>query len=817
MQSFDQWCARIAGGFRADWLTHAPPAARFSGFLVACCDAIFCFAVVMSIGTVDPIHKLHYYLGGLATGLVVGVASALGILYLEQTSPEGRRPYFYESLLIFDVSMMVFVALVGLTAGQAYTPFLALDLIFLLLTGNFFIAYRLANSSKKTSLLNVLSNQPPKLLTQLAIVVLAVTALGLALALTGIENAERQWIGFGAGGLILVVFPARLYQRAYRYAPVIGFVLIGMFSIDQFLMFEAWAQIAAVMGGVVGAILLIRFLPAQDNDGSVDARFSWIDLLAIALIFLLTIDLEFSSDRHHANAYLAAVNDIVHGKTLLVDTLSQYGWLLPYSFAALFSGGLLPVSYSGFSLANSLLVGATLSVVYLLLRQTVRSIRVSVIAILVMIVAYVWAATVKITIFPSTGPTRFIWLYLLVMVFGWETSRPSARRWLAWLKHGALILGIAWSIESGIFCVVLYLALTGFDLLVTGGGFWKRGFRRVLLLGIDIAIVAIGIYGFTYLRSGQWPNWSNYVELLLFYPSHSPIYLQTYLLYSRWLLIAGVYLVSLLLIVLKWFFSPDRRSLRRYTLILGMTVLGLLQFVYWVGNSTIISSQTVPAIFLIVFWVAELMRGSYQQEIQRGARFLIYFFATYFILVGRYLLIAPTVVTPVHLALRPLANPFKPATSWNFADQWNKRPQSFYVHPELAENAETVQPTLALIEKYAANQDRVGVLIPPDSTVEVLLVAQKTNIFPLDDAIIDSQIPSVMLKVAGSADGLRSGDIIFSALDLDSMLPVQQAIAQNLCQKFSLTFIEISQNVAAIQLDRYSAQEGGSGILCPMP
>lgn len=820
MQLLDQWRVQIARGLRADWLTHALPAERFNAFLVACCDAIFCFAALMRVGTVDPVHKLHYYLGGLTVGLLVGVAVALGILYLEQASAERRHPYYYESLLIFNVSMMVFVALVGLAADRAYTLVFALAFMALLLTGNFVIAYRLANPSKKTPFLNRLSNQPPKLLAQLSVVALAVTAVGMAFALAGVDNAGRQWIVFGAGGLILVVIPARLYKQAYRYTPLIGFVLIALFCIDQFLMFEAYAQIAAAVGGVIGAILLIRWWPAQEISDGVDARFSWIDSVAIALIFLLTFDLEFSSDRHHANAYLAAVNDIVHGKTLLVDTMSQYGWLLPYAFAALFSDGLLKVSYSGFSLVNSLIVGATLSVVYGLLRQAVRSIRISVMSALVMVVVYVWAATVKITIFPSTGPTRFIWLYLLVAVFGWETSMPSAPRWLAWLKHGVLILGIAWSIESAIFCVALFFALAAFDLLVTAGEFWKRASRQILFLSADIAIVAIGIYGYTCLRSGQWPNWSSYVELLLFYPSHSPIYLEGYFFYSRWLLIAGAYLVSMLLLILKWLFSPDRRGLRCYALILGMTVLGLLQFVYWVGNSTIISSQTVPAIFLIVFWAAELMRGSFQKEVQQSARFLISFFAIYFMIIGSYLLIAPTVFTPAHLALQPIANWFSPAPPWNLAGQWNKRPQRFYVYPELAEGYETVNPTLDLLHKYAPDKERVGVLIPPDSTVEALIAARKTNIFPLDDAIVDSQIPTVMLRVADSADGLRPGDFVFIDLELDSLLPVQQAMAQNLCQKFSLTLIEAADSIAAIRLDAHPAQAGeclclSDRLLCP--
>jgi len=818
MQLSGQWRVQIARGFRANWLAHVPPAERFSAFLIAGSNAIFCFAAVMRIGTVDSAHKLQYYGGGLTIGLLVGVATALGVLYLAHYSVEGRCPCYYESLLIFNLSMMVFVALAGLAVGKAYTLGFALALIFLLLTGNYLIACRLANPSKKIPLLNVLSNQPPKLLAQITVVVLAVVAL-MTLALAGVENGP-QWIVFGAGGLVLVVIPVRLHQQAFRYAPSIGFVLIAMFSIDQFFTVNPHAQIPAIVGGFIGVILLIRFLPDQEISHSIDTRFSWIDLLAIAMIFLLTFDLEFSSDRHHANAYLAAVNDIVHGKTLLVNTVSQYGWLLPYTFAALFSGGRLTGSYASFSLVNSFMVGATLSLVYLLLRHAVRSIQASVTGVLIMVVAYVWVATVKITYFPSTGPVRFIWLYVLVAVFAWETSQPSASRWLTRLKHLVLIVGIAWSIESALSCVVVFLALTAFELLVTAGEFWKRAFKQIVLLSVDIALVLIGVYGFTYLRSGMWPNWNNYLGLLLFYPSKSPIYLEPYFFNSRWLLIASVYLISLLLLVLKWIFTPNRSSLRHYTLVLGMTVLGLLQFVYWVGNSAIISSQSVPAIFLIIFWGAQLMRGSYLKEIQQGARYLACFFGTYFVILGSYLLVVPTVFTPAHLALQPIANLFRPAVSWKLNEQWNKRPEAIYVYPDLAEGHDTVAPALALITKYAADKNSVGVLIPPDSATEVLIAAQKTNIFPLDDAIIDGLLPSAMQSVPNSAAALHPGDIVFVDLNLDSMLLVQQAMAQNLCGRFSLMPLEASDGIAAIRLENLSNKADAcmclpDHLLCP--
>jgi len=812
--------------WRKDWSEKLSQADRFNLFLVATCQGIFCFAAVMLNATIDTAHKSLFYAGGIGLGLLVALASCVALSRIRLRADSSRYGYLYESLLIFDAFYMIFATLVYTVLGTSYSILHALLLVVALATANWALAARSVNLSRQATNPETMPQQLASGLRAIGAVAALPIGLSMAPALAAGDRIIPKLIVVVVAGLVLAVMPSRLFRKAYQFLPWIGALLVALFLIDVLATDSAYL----VMAATAAALVILRFVPDRET-GPVAKRagFSWRDFAALALIFALTIDIGFSNDRHHYDAHLGAINDMLHGKTLLVDSISQYGWLVTYAIAGIFASHIIPISYSGFSLIISLMIGSVLSIVYLLLRLTVNSMRISLVAMLVIIVAYVWQATVPMTVFPSTGPIRFLWLYALMGVWGWEYYHSGSKRWLSALKHVILILGIAWGLDSAFFCLALYTAVTVFQISISGSGIRRRTLLQIAIVCVDIAITFGAIYLITYLKSGQWPDWRSNIEFIVYYPTSSPVYLASFFFFSRWLIVACIYLISLLLIALKWLASADRQGLSRYTLAFGMTVLGLLQFAYWVGNSTIITAQLAPAIFLVVFWHSEFVSGNFQKNIRQGIRFFVYTFGLYYLMTGVYLLVSstnpanpvsPTVYTVAHLALQPVVGGLRGEAPWNLIGEWNKRPTLFYSYPYLDDDGSAVPPAVRLINRYAPDKDRVALLIPPDSTIETLIAVNKANVFQLDDALIDSLSPSATLRALEPVSSLWAGDLVFAMQDFKLLLPLQQQIIRNLCQQFRLTPVEVSEGIAVMKLGALPGQPGdcvcqAEGLTCP--
>ena len=73
----------------------------------------------------------------------------------------------------------------------------------------------------------------------------------------------------------------------------------------------------------------------------------------------------------HQNFYLGPTNELLHGRTMLVDMFSQYGVGVMYFLAGIFS--VVPIGYGTFSIVNSALFALEIVALYAVVRLATRS------------------------------------------------------------------------------------------------------------------------------------------------------------------------------------------------------------------------------------------------------------------------------------------------------------------------------------------------------------------------------------------------------------------------------------------------------------
>ena len=506
-----------------------------------------------------------------------------------------------------------------------------------------------------------------------------------------------------------------------------------------------------------------------------------IDIAVLLSIFLLVFDSAYLVEPHHYNFYLGPVNDVLHGKSLLVDINCQYGVGNIYFLALLFKLLPLPLNYQSFSLQLNALLVLQYAFVYLLMRHLLSSQFIAALA-LTLAVAVGYFSQADAT-FPSTGPLRFGLAYALLALFALRMltgPRPSVQ-----IAIYALVgLSALWSFETFTYTVVTYLSAEFYALLWDPRQLKQRLHRlHPLIIGPTLAI-AIGhllLALFTYLRAGTWPTWSHYFEYLALY-SVDEYGTLTIEAWRPWVLFIAVYFLSLLLLLRKAL-SPTKTKAAPFALIAGLTGFGIVQFTYFLGRShhNNLYHICIPSICIACYWFVYLQRDV--RQIPRGfIRAATYcFFVVVFVLLAKA---AP-----------------------EFAAKWPRSPlyTLLYSVPDRATpwsavpSDPVVRDATILIERYAADQDRIALFLYPELTTETLILSQKTHIFPLSTPGQDNLLPSAHARALAYEHGMQEGDYLFIARN-HALNKIQHATLAKLLEKMNGQYADSTEHVYAIRL-----------------
>jgi len=784
----------------SEWFASIPQSDRPAMLLATLLHSV-CFAYLFAFlnALARPVEvagdKLRVYvLAALAT-----VISAILVGLAQQAKMRqgiAENEFFYERLLLFNALFGLAGALTLYGLGGEFYGLLGLFLAVAYLVANILLIFGMMAIHRRAESVA----QPRQMAALFAVTALLIVLISAGIWWLGIPSRQalpEMWIMTltPVVCVALIAVPALLYRHAYRIMPWAAGLALPLFAgngLDNAWPALLWA--VAVVGGVALAPRLWRRLSAGWR------RFlGWGDLAALVWIAALAFDINFLSDRLHFDAFLAPINDLMHGKTLLVDTFAQYGTLQTYFLAAIFQFRLLPLTYPALSAVISAMVVAQFMLAYFLLRVAAKSRWLALATTTLLIGVMIIGAPFPPTRYPATGPLRFIFLYVIMALVALRLSRQNLKRAVTIAEIVVMGIVAVWSSDSLIYYGVTYAALILYEIMSAEPSLEtiaRQTLTRLAPVAASMGIAIGAISVIIFLQSGEWPAWQFYREIVQFFSSMDTGRAFGYFLviapWDPWFLIACGCFASLAALLFKLLLAGGKGAPWRYIVAFGMTIGGMMHFTYWVANSVYTYSQLIPAAFLAIFWLTELAESKQPTlaDFALPAR-------VFAVLIAAVLLInfasspyLPRRESPATLLIRRAGEMIgqPPTKPWNFDERWNLPPNIFYSYQ--GPNASRVVPdALKAVASFAADQDRIALFLDPDDTVETLVRSGKTDIFPVADIINTSKSPTVIARATTRDYGLKPDDIIFLNRDLSVLRPIDSAILAKVCSQFDLSIV----------------------------
>ncbi len=236
----------------------------------------------------------------------------------------------------------------------------------------------------------------------------------------------------------------------------------------------------------------------------------WIlDALTSILIFILT----FRNDVHYFDFsnVVCATTDVLLGKDILQNVISQYGFFNIYFLAAFLKLFNIQDGYVALSYLNSAFYVLGYTFIFLFLRIYTQKVIFSILAFLsIFVINFYSYANVPLHWVPSVGFLRFGTIFPVLFLL--VNQRLRQKWYWGWLLAIGVVLSFFWVIETGVYILVAILALAICKYLLGG----KCSDRSDLLRVIPkILIVFLCVLCFLALRIwfkyGTWPIWEDFV------------------------------------------------------------------------------------------------------------------------------------------------------------------------------------------------------------------------------------------------------------------------------------------------------------------
>lgn len=505
-------------------------------------------------------------------------------------------------------------------------------------------------------------------------------------------------------------------------------------------------------------------------------RLGWlVDTGVVALVVLFGTDLSLYADTQrflveaselHHNFYLGPVNDVLHGRPMLVETFSQYGVGIFYLLAGWFK--LAPLGHGGLALLSTLLTALEVVGVYAIFRVARMARPLAAVAVLAVVIGAFFAPPAS---YPSMGALRFGLPFLLIaaMLLGERSLERSTRRSWALRTAPLALLGLAsvWSMETFAYCLA---AFTGMAILravvpaeaeAAAGG--PRADVRALArtLGMAAAACVAAHAGFallTLLLAGALPNWGWYLGFLRAYAREgiSTLVAEPW---SPGIAVCAVYFASAAALATLATRAPRLMREERVTLaaIAGTTCFGLASFTYFLGISFSdrLLVVAIPCSMTIALWLAllERRRGEVAPTVWVSALALPTLAAAMLVLFAW-----PTLEQRVAGSALALSLPdggSNGSLRAELARMWRSPPLS-----------SRASDGVRLLRRYFPGDGPALVAAKPESTVDVLVQSRRANLLPVSHFLEESVvIERSWPRVRRAVERLEPGTLMLTELD----------------------------------------------------
>jgi hypothetical protein len=495
----------------------------------------------------------------------------------------------------------------------------------------------------------------------------------------------------------------------------------------------------------------------------------------------------------HQDFYLGPLNAMAHGRTMLVDIWAQYGVGVYYALLAAFS--VLPLNHGGFVLLLSTLMAAQYVVVYATLRTAIRSQALVIATVVAAVMANIFANLGAYAGYPSIGPLRFGFPYLLVAAAVAAARWPQHARALRVGQLVVIALAAVWSFETFVYTGVTWLALAA----LRAFGRSRAGVRAFVRELVAAAAVSVGaMLALTIairVVAGAWPDWSGYLAYISLYSAGGfgtlPLdFWSPGLLMAAFIFLSAVGVVTV---------ARDERVPASGPVLAGLagfTGFAASAFTYFLGRShpNNLLNLLLPVCALGALWASIFLApGERDRRAWRMAP------VAFVLIVAASLTVFgfPGAVQRWPLTAFAEAVPFADghlpgrgqSLRASLGDLWAGR----------THNVSIVDHGAVLLQRYDSSDGPALVVLPENSgtvpqTTDILLRVHRDNRLPIGETEEDNLILSfVWPRIAAAIDAVPDGTILLTFRPMpQTKPPIVQRTLSELRQRFDFEILETS-------------------------
>jgi len=712
----------------------APSWARPAGVMLIICLAVGGFALVSSavILTVGPSNDTDWILFLLSLAVLAPAAFIAGRHLAREVDATGG-PAIVAELAALAATALLLILLISRLGHSLGLPSSAL---LLPLTAGWVLAVALSARSVR---FRVGASGASR-------------ALGRngALALPGIRGAALAWTI--AGGLACLCVLAFLSPELFRPVKLAASLAIaGALTALHVRVRDLRSSRGIPVAIDVAAVVLV-ILAVADVSGYLEYLRPDARTVVLGDGLRLTPDLLAFSQRIHEGFWLGPLNDILHGRALLVDTSSQYGVGVFYFLAAFFQ--IAPLGYGSLGLLTGLLTALQYALAYGVMRLAGSPRTLAIPAVTTAVVGLVFGSIGSPNDYPSTGALRFGIPWAVVALVVVAARWPKRRR--AFLGGATALVGVAsiWSFETFAYTSATFAAAAAFNAAMLEPGRKVRAFLRSILAAAAACAIAHFVLAVaTRAFVGAWPDWSAYLAFLELY-SINDLYFHVVDPWSPGLPIALLHLASAVSLGAIAARRPELAAQRRPLLvgIAASAALGLASFSYFVGHShpnTLIYTA-LPAIVEGCLWTALISDGKVRAP---GAVKLAVVGAAFWIAALVAVSGWPDVTDKLRRTALAQAIPGEgDRIRSTVLRLWRSPPSD----PRAAEGQ-------ALLERHLPEDEPALVIVEPELSVETLVRSDRMNLLPIGHPEQDNLVPhEADPDVQAAIDRLEPGTLMLT-------------------------------------------------------
>jgi hypothetical protein len=615
---------------------------------------------------------------------------------------------------------------------------------------------------------------------------------------------------------------ARLEARPARAPAVVGVgaivIMIGLFlaTPNAFLsgvwgdrprpsLVQVWVAFAAVpvVAGVALAAVLVldRRTPRAWRRRLFDVGLCVVLAMVVFEVGLTPADMLPIANTGpafvvHQDFYLAPVNDMAHGRTMLVDIWGQYGVGVYYALLAVLS--VLPQNHGGLVLLLSTLMAAQYVLVYATLRTAVRSQALVIASVGAAVMANVFANLGAYAGYPSIGPMRFGPPYLVVAAAVAAARWPQHERAMRVGQLIVIAIAAVWSFETFAYTVVTWFALAAlwaFGRARAGLRVFVRELGAAATVSVG-AVLALTIG--TRVAVGAWPDWTGYFAYLRMYSGE--LWTLPLDVWSPALLMAVAIFLSAVGVVAV---ARDERVPASGPVLAGLagfTGFAASTFTYFLGRShpNCILILLVPVCALGCLWASVFLppRGQGYPAWRVVPVALTLVVAASLILFGFPFAVDRWQQTAFAQAV-PFADGRLPGQGGlslrtSLVELWGGTVRAGSSGSTQTLDESLVDHGVMLLKRYDPGDGPAQVVLP--QAPDILLKARRVNLLPISEPLEENlTIPRLWPKIAGAIDAAPDGTILLtSTLPSQTNLPILQRTLGKLRQRFDFQVLESS-------------------------